>query len=414
MNHQPTTLIFVHGTGVRQPDYDQTYKQVQDEIQRQTDLTVLPCYWGHLGSRLNASGTSVPDYDSTRHISKDEVLSDKDYLISLWEVLYQDPLYELRLLSLHASESAELPPGQRPPGELLKKALNELPPIAEMDDQWSHLQAKLKRGNIDTYFDQARQDILNATPFRQALDTAPKELNEYRAAAARAIVAQAIFMSEQENQLPLIATHADLRDEVVELLATTLGDSTRGMVGDWMKYTLGGLLAHIGSYYGKHHRGTLTDQTSNIVGDILFYQARGEITRTFIHQTIQATPGPVILLAHSLGGIMCVDLLIRENIPQVKLLITVGSQSPYFYEINALQSLPFKNIPANERLPSHFPAWLNLYDRRDFLSYIGAGIFGSKVTDFEVDNRQPFPNSHGAYWNNSVVWERIIKKIQLL
>ena len=34
-----------------------------------------------------------------------------------------------------------------------------------------------------------------------------------------------------------------------------------------------------------------------------------------------------------------------------------------------------------------------------------------RVEDFEVDNRQPFPESHSAYWSNSKLWEAIIKRI---
>ncbi len=214
--------------------------------------------------------------------------------------------------------------------------------------------------------------------------------------------------------MSLIATNADLRNDVVELLATTLGDSSRYAVGDLTKSVMIGISTHISTYYAKHNRGALTDKTSNAAGDILFYQARGEKIRAFIHEQIQAAQEPVVLLAHSLGGIMSVDLLIKENLPQVKLLITAGSQSPYFYEINALQSLPFENVSKNERLPAHFPAWLNVYDRRDFLSYIGAGVFGSKVTDFEVNNRQAFPYSHSAYWSNSEMWDEIIKRIQVV
>ena len=112
--------------------------------------------------------------------------------------------------------------------------------------------------------------------------------------------------------------------------------------------------------------------------------------------------------------LLSVDLLVKENFPQIELLITVGSQAPYLYEIDVLHSLRFEDIPVDERLPAHFPAWFNVYDQRDFLSYIGAGIFGSKVTDFEVDNRQPFMRSHSAYWSNPVMWDEIIRQVQVV
>ena len=115
---------------------------------------------------------------------------------------------------------------------------------------------------------------------------------------------------------------------------------------------------------------------------------------------------PVVLVAHSLGGIACVEMLIEQELPEVKLFVTAGSQSPYFYEIGALRTLPFKaNVTC--KLPAHFPKWVNFYDRRDFLSFVGRGVFGAKVTDKEVNNGQPFPQSHSAYWSNDAVWKTI-------
>jgi surfactin synthase thioesterase subunit len=75
-----------------------------------------------------------------------------------------------------------------------------------------------------------------------------------------------------------------------------------------------------------------------------------------------------VLLGHSLGGVACVDLLIdpeEKERKQVKMLATVGSQAPYFYEINALSLLEYDE---KTELPKYFPWWLNIYDRADFLS----------------------------------------------
>ena len=111
---------------------------------------------------------------------------------------------------------------------------------------------------------------------------------------------------------------------------------------------------------------------------------------------------PVTLLTHSLGGIACVDLL--ASTPQAKVtgLITVGSQAPFLYEIDCLPCVRW-----GQKLPSGFPKWLNIYDERDLLSYIGEGVFPGQVQDFKVDNGQPFPESHSAYWTNRMVWKKI-------
>ncbi|MEA5464607.1 hypothetical protein VB741_12800, partial [Leptothoe sp. PORK10 BA2] len=58
---------------------------------------------------------------------------------------------------------------------------------------------------------------------------------------------------------------------------------------------------------------------------------------------------------------------------------------------------------------SSYKNWLNIYDLRDFLSYVGNqdGLFAGKMTDVLVDNRQPFPEAHGAYWANDATWDAI-------
>jgi len=139
------------------------------------------------------------------------------------------------------------------------------------------------------------------------------------------------------------------------------------------------------------------------------YQARGQDICKFIRQTIEPLNGPVVLLAHSLGGIAAVDMFIEAPIekPTVQLLVTVGSQAPLLYELNALVSMPFD---PHARLPKHFPPWLNIYDEHDFLSYQCAKIF-PEVHDVRVDNGQPFPESHSAYWGNGKVWDAILSTL---
>jgi pimeloyl-ACP methyl ester carboxylesterase len=174
--------------------------------------------------------------------------------------------------------------------------------------------------------------------------------------------------------------------------------------------SLGGRLTRLALKIGTNKvarkRGVISDSAYPAAGDILLYEARGSGIRNFIENTIQKTPKPCILIAHSLGGIACVDLLAQKKIDGVSLLITAGSQAPLLYELNALVSLPH-----GTSLPEGFPPWLNLYDKHDFLSYIGAGVFPKRVTDVLVNNGQPFPQAHSAYWKNPEVWNAIVERL---
>ena len=167
-----------------------------------------------------------------------------------------------------------------------------------------------------------------------------------------------------------------------------------------------GLALRVGTAQARRRRGALTDATYPGAGDILLYQARGNRIRAFIAKQAVSAAEPVVLIAHSLGGIAAVDLMVSQPLPSVRLLVTVGSQAPFLCEIGALWSLPH-----GDPLPAHFPPWLNIYDPRDLLSYIGGPLFPGRVEDIAVNNRQPFPQSHSAYWANPKVWDAIVPRL---
>ncbi len=389
-----TTVIFVHGTGIREREYNQTFEIIEQKIHAQRpDVKVAPCLWGELGAKFNAHGESIPLQDATLALFQKE----EDADIILWRQLYSDPLYELRLLSLKPIESGN--PFGEEPGDILQSRVATFTPV-------SQLQAKLQEAGITEVFEQAREIVIRSEPYERALLTVcESDLSEYYGAIARAIVAQAMFLSEQQQTFSPILTDAQLRDKVVELLTLALTEAELGL-GRWLLKPLVELALPMGTNYIKGNRFELTDKISPMPGDILLYQARGEKIRAFIQQQIEQAEPPVVLIAHSLGGIACVDLLVQQQLSQVELLVTVGSQAPFLYEINALYSLKYGQL-----LPQYFPQWLNIYDLRDFLSYVGKKIFPDRVQDVVVDSRQPFPRSHGAYWTNAKTWEAIIPRL---
>lgn len=402
-----TTVIFVHGISVREPVLSQTFTQIKGKLQEELpNLTVVSSAWGDsLGARLNADGASIPLYDSTRN---DNQAIQPDENIIRWAQLYQDPLYELRLLSLKTPEERDFTPGQEEPSQKLDRRVQQFEPSDE-------LQAKLKECGIADVFAKARQNVIESPAYQEALDTISDTLTEYRDAIARAIIAESIAICGKQEKFAPILNDSALREDVVISLSSEIYYA-EAAIGDWLKEQLAKLLQPPATGYLKRKRGVISDVTYQAVGDILLYQGRGQKIRDLIFSYIKDAEPPVVLLAHSLGGIACVDLLVEQLlneekvIKKVELLITVGSQAPYFYEVNALQSLEF-NSDRNQRLPKGFPEWLNIYDLQDFLSYIGGNIFPS-VQDILVDNQQPFPQSHSAYWSNKATWKAILPRIR--
>ncbi|WMI56836.1 hypothetical protein RBH85_08610 [Streptomyces rochei] len=233
-----------------------------------------------------------------------------------------------------------------------------------------------------------------------AASLAPDDLAEI---AARCLTAQ-VVAGLLDTDVPLVPVGVT-RDAVVGRLAAVLGASARGAERGVRSLALR-VASSAASRAVVRRRRALTEAAHPAAGDVLRYLSRGEAVRAGLRALIAGLEPPVAIVAHSLGGIIALDTLVLTPLPQVRLLVTAGSQAPFLYESGSLPSLEH---PAP--LPAHVPDWLNLYDPRDLLSYLGAGLFPGRVTDIAVDSRQPFPAAHSAYWTNSEVYRHIGERL---
>ena len=401
-------VVFVHGIGVRQPAYDKHFEKIEKNLVNrlgEDGISLHKCYWGGTeGSKLHADGASVPKEEATRALSQE--LPDAEYDLALWELLYRDPFYELRLYIAQQHGEEEVPPGQRPPGENVLEKLEQL--------QTTTLDQSIAKAELQEVFDDAKRAVINMPDLRVAAGKVSEaEASSFGEVLARAVVAKAIDLYGEESGLCEAATNATVRDKLVGELTQEIGEvSTRAFGINWTKKQLEGLVLRQLTNHIKRKLKSDPESLFAAPGDLLLYQVRGQSIRDFIASKIEAAAKPVVVIGHSLGGVASVDLLIEREM-NVDLLITVGSQAPFFYEINALHSLSFTDGGRNPQLPAHFPKkWLNFYDKHDFLSYIGGEIFGAAIEDIEVDNRQPFHHSHLAYWSNEAMWEKIAEVLK--
>ncbi|WP_330329302.1 alpha/beta fold hydrolase [Streptomyces sp. NBC_00536] len=314
----------------------------------------------------------------------------------LWAELYHNPLAELELAAAAGGHGTELSPGAPLPAERPRALL------AALDGHLSDIAGSAAGGPMGPHLATAVTELSRSGLLGPAATTLPDD-EELARLLARALVAAALSAVFAEDA-PLIPDGA-ARDAVAAALAERMGARPRGS-----ERGIGTLLARpalrLASRQAVRRRRALTEAAHPAAADVMLYLARGERLRRRLRETIEGLEPPVVVIGHSLGGIIALDTLIAAPLPQVALLVTVGSQGPFLYESGALPGLAYP-----EPLPEHVPEWLNLYDPRDLLGYIGAPLFPHRVTDIEVDNRQPFPASHSAYWTNPAVYRAIAKRL---
>ncbi|WP_406423307.1 hypothetical protein OH809_06405 [Streptomyces sp. NBC_00873] len=383
-----TTVVFTHGTGVREPHLTGLLAQVTEGLaEAAPDVHLVAYRWGEqYGASLAAAGASIPDGPGAGAGRGAEGPGDPGDEAEEWARLYDDPTAELALAAAGATAAAT-PPGAAFPDERPRALLLEL--AAEGEERADRMGPGLAQAAAQL----ARSPLL--APAAEALDAETLSWTLARALTA-AVVAAAI-----EADAPVQGA-GDARDDAVAALAARLGAAPAGTGRGPVLRMAAKPVVRLGSRYAVRRRRALTDAAHPAAGDILKYLARGEPMRQGLRDLVTSLEPPVVLLGHSLGGIIALDTLISSPPAGVELLVTVGSQGPFLYETGALPSLAHPDA-----LPGHVPPWLNLYDRRDLLGYAAEPLFPGRATDIPTDSRQPFPVAHSAYWSDRAVYRAI-------
>lgn len=388
---QDGSIVLVHGTGVRMSGYKESLALAKRTAQQAgIDTKFVSCAWGNaLG--IDFQGLSLPSDAGTEKLDQEHARED----FARWSWLIDDPMCELEKLTIRDPANAVPAP---PPG-INPAWLMEWNRIAGYQPSEGML-ILLERAGLDIHaWQNAWHSVTAADLLAQtAFEHSAHELAEAAQALSRAVVAQ-MLRDLQDRGEP--TPSRGLRNRMVTQLNTewevvVLAPTDFFVQG--LKRLATGLL--------KRYRGGLTDAIVPFIGDILLYQSRGEKIRDFISDTIRDAPRPVTVVAHSLGGIACVDLFAMPGASKIERLVTFGSQAPLFHEIGALDSLK-----PNHPLPETFPHWLNIYDRNDMLSFAAGRLF-TGVKEFESESGKPFPDSHSDYFGNDVVWTEIKRFMQ--
>ena len=160
------------------------------------------------------------------------------------------------------------------------------------------------------------------------------------------------------------------------------------------------------------YRLGLTTMAANFLQNVILYLADGSDIRDRVITELKSVDQskPMVILGHSLGGIIGVDIASDPSVAtRVDLLVTVGSQAPLLHVLGAIPA--FENKPkAPRREP--FSPWLNIYNPRDPLAFVGADVFGwasRAPEDHRLDEPRDLLGTHTDYDARPEVYRAIAK-----
>ena len=422
------TLVVVHGAGVRGDGIPKLEQNIRDGIAKLDPATkgakelqaleVRTCAWGPAaGANPVRVAATLPAGLSTRAVDgePDDDLKEA----ARWALLFDDPLFELRLVAQAPAASSDgVAVNDTLAADAAAGQVRALPQHADEVLPGTGITAEQLGAAANAIADSRELgDAANAIGTAADLDFAEM--------MARAIVAQIIsgYRETPPGMAPPLVESTTIRDGFVDTIAARLvPDGTRGAM-DFFKARIGDFLARKATAIAADHRLRGQEGSAGLVGDVVYYLRRGDAIAAEIAKSLEGLSRPVVALGHSLGGIVLVDVLSRSNHPPVDLLVTVGSQSPILFAYDALERSRDKRTGGEPYSSNHppFTPWLNIYNRNDFVSFLASDIFkkelgddGLDIVDRELHLPKAFPEAHGAYWFDQATFEFIAAEVARL
>ncbi len=122
---------------------------------------------------------------------------------------------------------------------------------------------------------------------------------------------------------------------------------------------------------------------------------------------------PLVIVGHSLGGVVSFDLLshFRPDI-EVDLFVSVGSQIAHFEEIKLFRdSDKSVTAPQKAQTPDNIKHWINVYDEVDIFAYAVKEVFDRVDIDARYDTQTYVIKSHSEYFQQERFFERLRARI---
>lgn len=196
----------------------------------------------------------------------------------------------------------------------------------------------------------------------------------------------------------------DLHSRVRSLVRRRLKDLDR---------VAGAAVQAVGARLNHAVRSRFGPGTTRFLGDVLVYQRHRDAVHARVRQVIdevhpelgRSSARPVRIVAHSLGGVIAVDMATATAPLWTESLITFGSQAAFFHVCDPRggQLTPYGgSTPVH--LPTSLNRWTNLWEPLDILAFAASKVFqlhdGTAPVDLPVSHQASTGMwTHSAYWN---------------
>jgi len=164
------------------------------------------------------------------------------------------------------------------------------------------------------------------------------------------------------------------------------------------------------------------------IGDVFVYLREGEYRQkirsevgkalSMAHEEAKAGKGgPLVVVGHSMGGVILVDMLTNPDsadLPdgiEVDALLTVGSQPGFFAALDLLAHTPSAGLV--RRKPDCVKHWLNVFDPIDPLAFRTDMIFKDAV-DLAFNSMAGITEVHSKYFQRPQFYARARQRLQSL
>lgn len=159
-------------------------------------------------------------------------------------------------------------------------------------------------------------------------------------------------------------------------------------------------------------RNRIGPGTTRFLGDVLVYQRHRRQIHARVREQIAAVDPelgrcpdrPVRVVAHSLGGVIAVDMATAQEPLWTSSLLTFGSQPAYFHLCDPRGGqLPPYTGHEPVALPGSLARWTNLWQPLDVLAFAASRVF--RLADGTPPVDLPLPHTATAgLWTHSVYW----------